>query len=139
MTKHQYICAICDVVKEKSNCMKRKVGSVFVNKDYEILATGYNNPPVGFEHCDDGLTCGNPCSRNIHSEQNAIVQSAKRGVALRGSILYVSYTPCVTCARLLVNLGVQVVYAKEVNNDGGAEVLVRAGIPLLGWEEIGST
>ena len=146
MTKHEYICAIADVVRSKSDCEKRKVGAVFINADYEILATGYNAPPKGFPHCDmtsfwrgtervrEG-TCGNPCSRTIHAEQNAIVQAAKRGTALRGSILYCTYTPCVTCARLLVNIGVMEVWVEHGNADGGMELLHQANINHKFWEE----
>ena len=133
MTKHEYICKICAVVREKSNCIKRQVGAVFVNGDYEILATGYNEAPKGFPHCDNGKTCGDPCERTIHAEQNAIAQAAKRGTALAGSMLYSTYMPCVTCSRLLVNIGVETVLVKENNKDGGEGVLVQAGIEVRKW------
>lgn len=146
MTKHEYICAICDVVRSKSNCAKRKVGAVFVNDDYEILATGYNGAPKGFDDCDaqssfftknlDGSltsgTCGNPCTRTIHAEQNAIAQAAKRGTSLRNSTVYCTYLPCITCARLLVQVGVKAVFVKESNEDGGLKVLSTAGI----WADV---
>lgn len=143
MTKHEYICAICDVVRSKSDCYKRQVGAVFINKDYEILATGYNGPPSGFAHCDkvgdmtgkisDEGTCGNPCMRNIHAEMNAILQAAKRGTALRGSILYCTYLPCVDCARALVNVGVASVLAEIDNDDGGWKILADAKIAFNSW------
>lgn len=148
MTKHEYICQIADVVRAKSDCFKRKVGAVFVNTDYEILATGYNAPPRGFEHCDHQAsffskdlqdqptsgTCGSPCSRTIHAEQNGIVQAAKRGTALERSILYCTYIPCVNCSRLLINLKIKEVFAKEYNSDGGLEVLMKAGIQVFKWD-----
>jgi len=138
MDKHTYICRICEVVAEKSDCAKRKVGCVFVNTDYEILVTGLNGPPTKFPHCDwhmgvDKCTCGNPCTRNIHAEQNAIAQAAKRGVVLKGSMVYCSYLPCITCARLLVQVGVRAMYVKETNSDGGLEVLRIAKIPVVRW------
>ena len=135
MTKHEYICKICLVVRQKSSCMKRQVGAVFVNADYEILATGYNEAPKGFPHCDRGKTCGNPCTRTIHAEMNAITQAAKRGTALYGAILYCTYMPCVDCARLLVNLGIKAVYIKENNKDGGEGVLIQAGIDMFPWKK----
>lgn len=144
MTKIQYIWEVSKVVRSKSDCFKRKVGAVFVNEDYEILATGYNAPPKGFPHCDkldncnrihEG-TCGNPCTRNIHAEQNAIAQAAKRGTALRGSILFCTYTPCVTCARLLVNVGVSGIFVLEHDREiYGQEVLQLAGIPVTYYED----
>lgn len=148
MTKHEYICQICEVVASKSNCFKRKVGAVFVNEDFEILATGYNNPPRGFDHCDrrdpskmtiieattEPLhTCGNPCSRNLHAELNGVCQAAKRGTALKGSILYCTYLPCVDCARVLINVGICKVFYKNINEDGGLRTLAEGGISIFKW------
>ncbi len=150
MTKNEYIIEVAKVVRSKSDCYKRQVGAVFVNEDYEILATGYNAPPRGFQHCDkrgditgqvdDEGTCGNPCARNIHAEQNAIAQAAKRGTALARSILFCTYTPCVTCARLLVNIRVArvIVLERDKEIDGHA-VLMNAGVPLLYPEDLKPT
>ncbi len=151
MTKHEYICAIAEVVRSKSDCSKRQVGAVFVNQDYEILATGYNAPPRGFPHCDrevsleveskaqreeNAHTCGSPCDRNLHAEMNAICQAAKRGTSLRDSVLYCTYSPCVDCARMIVNLGVSPqVWVKHGNNDGGEQLLQNAGIAIRFWGE----
>ena len=147
MTKHEYICQICEVVASKSDCFKRKVGSVFVNEDYEILATGYNAPPTKFPHCDRSFihettyvvkvktehSCGESCIRNIHSEINAIAQAAKRGTALKGSILYCTYLPCIDCARVLINVGISRVYFKNENSDGGKSILAAGGISIFQW------
>ncbi len=144
LSKHDYICQICRAVAEKSDCFKRKVGAVFVNEDFEILATGYNAPPRGFAHCDYhgpasfsamGHTCGSPCTRNIHAEMNAIAQAAKRGTALKDSVLYCTYLPCIDCARLLVNIGVNSVYIEKPNHDGGGSVLMEANISVFPWLE----
>lgn len=140
MTKHEYICKIVDVVRSKSDCFKRKVGAVFVNDDYEILATGYNAPPKGFRHCDrHGAgqlnfehTCGEPCTRTIHAEANAICQAAKRGTALKDSRLYCTYAPCLTCARMLINVGVkEVVFLEEDKNVEGVRALLDAKIDMI--------
>jgi len=150
MTKHEYICAIADVVRSKSDCFKRKVGAVFVNADYEILATGYNAPPRGFQHCDRTdernnfvncmpHTCGEPCTRTIHAEQNAVAQAAKRGTALAHSTLYCTYAPCQTCARLLINIGVVKVVVLEKDKDvTGHEELAMGGIPVFYAQDHGS-
>lgn len=146
MNKHQYIQKICEAVASKSTCFKRQVGAVFINEDFEILATGYNSSPKGFPNCDMEVvfgggknrtgTCGDPCHRTIHAEQNAIVQAAKRGQALKGSTLYCTYIPCVTCARLIVNLGVQLVMYKEFNSDGGRGIFSEACINCYQWDEL---
>ncbi len=133
MNKHEYICEVCAVVRRKSSCHKRQVGAVFINRDHEILATGYNEAPSGFPHCDGGKTCGDPCERTIHAEMNAIAQAAKRGQALQGSLLYCTYMPCRDCARLLVNIGIKGVFVKEWNKDGGEGVLMHAGIAIIKW------
>ena len=136
MNKHEYICRITKAVALKSNCTKRKVGAVFVNKDREILATGYNSTPIGFPPCHHfhGLT--DKCEETIHAEQNAIIQAAKRGTALEGSILYCTYMPCITCARFLINLRVLAVYYKENNTDGGVVQLHKAGITFYQWKNV---
>ena len=141
MTKHEYICRVCDVVREKSDCLKRKVGAVFVNADFEILATGYNAPPKKFQHCDGGATCHSghsletgSCDRNIHAEINGIVQAAKRGTALTGSTLYCTYCPCIGCARALINLNVKKVFVKDLDqNTSGLETLHEAWIGVFPW------
>ena len=142
MTKHEYIASICKIVRFKSDCFKRKVGAVFVNENFEILATGYNAPPTKFPHCDVELTgnsfpgtCGNPCTRNIHAEMNAIAQAAKRGTALENSILFCTYLPCRDCSRMLVNIGVWKVYYMIGNEDQGKEVLEKGNIQIIEWDK----
>ncbi len=112
MNKHQYICKITEVVASKSTCPRDKVGAVFVNEDFEILATGYNGAPRGIQHCQHDKEA--PCLEAIHAEQNAIIQAAKRGTALKGSILYCTRTPCKACAMMLANLGIKEIRFKEV-------------------------
>lgn len=133
MNKHEYICRLCEVAASKSSCVKRKVGAIFVNDDHEVLVTGFNETPRGFSHCDGGKTCGKPCEKTIHAEQNAIVQAAKHGTSIKGSILYCTYMPCIDCARLLVNLQVKRVHVMYDNRDGGANILVSAGIEIGAW------
>jgi dCMP deaminase len=135
MTKHEYLCRICEVVAEKSSCSKRKVGAVFVNQQYEILATGYNATPKGFVACTHFHSSEEKCLVTIHAEQNAIVQAAKRGTALANSILYCTYLPCVDCVRLLINLGVKEVTYQKSNKDGGLDLLQVSSIRTLTWEE----
>lgn len=145
LTKHEYICQITEIVRIKSSCFKRKVGAVFINDDYEILTTGFNEAPRGFPHCDTAQaygginkpgTCGNPCTRTIHAEQNAICQAAKRGIKLENSILYCTYLPCIDCARLLVNLKIKAVHFKDLNQDRGMEVLAKASIAMHKWSQV---
>jgi len=118
-----YFMRIAFLVRERSTCVHRKVGALIV-KDNRILATGYNQPPSGFPHCDvigcirDDL--GIPSGSNqeicyaLHAEQNAIVQAAKFGISTDGATMYVTHKPCSLCARLIINAGIcRVVYSLD--------------------------
>lgn len=138
MTKEAYIQAITRVVAQKSTCPRAAVGAVFVNADHEILATGYNGSPRGFEHCDD-VGCvmeDGHCVATTHAEQNAIVQAAKRGTVLRGATLYCTHSPCYVCAKLLVTLQVtRIFYEKAYRDDRAKDALAKAGISFMTWED----
>lgn len=137
MTKNEYIYMICETVALKATCLKYKVGSVFISNDYEILATGYNGAPKGLPSCEDEGKCllndQGKCIRCTHSEINAIVQAAKRGTPLRGSSLYITHSPCISCANALINLGINAIYYKQYKGDSQA-LLNRAGIIIMPWE-----
>jgi dCMP deaminase len=137
MNKHQYICNITDVVSSKATCKRKKVGVVFISKDYEILATGYNGAPRGFPHCtQDNCNETARCVNTVHAEQNGIVQAARRGVSLDKSLLYSNYGPCAVCARMLVNLGVSAVHIREeYHDDEGISILREGGIRVYKWTE----
>lgn len=116
----EYFKKIAKSIAERSTCTHRKVGAVIV-KDKRILATGYNQPPSGFPHCDE-IGCirddlGIPSGRNqeicygLHAEQNALMQAAKFGISTEGATMYVTHKPCSVCARLIINAGIKrVVY-----------------------------
>lgn len=119
----EYFMRICMLVSERSTCTHRKVGAVIVREN-RILATGYNQPPSGFPHCDligcvrDDLRI--PSGRNqeicygLHAEQNALMQAARFGISTNGATIYVTAKPCSICARLIINAGiVRVVYLEE--------------------------
>lgn len=115
-----YFMGIAKVVAGRSNCMKRKVAAIIV-RDKRIVATGYNGTPRGCRNCDEG---GCPRCNNFteggakleeclcsHGEENAIVQSAYHGISIKGGALYTTYSPCLTCAKMIINAGiVEVVY-----------------------------
>lgn len=118
-----YFMRIARMVSERSTCVHRKVGAVIV-KDHRILATGYNQPPSKFPHCNeigcirDDLEINSGEHQEIcyalHAEQNALMQAAKFGIAVNGATIYVTHKPCSICARLIVNAGIKrVVYEKD--------------------------
>lgn len=111
-----YFLKIAMVVSERSTCRRRKVGAIAV-KDKHILATGYNGAAAGQKDClelgclrdENGIasgTCHEIC-RAIHAEQNIVVQSSLNGVSLKNSTIYCTHTPCIICAKILVNSGIK--------------------------------
>ncbi len=118
-----YFMRISRMVSERSTCLHRKVGALIVREN-RILATGYNQPPSGFPHCDsigcirDALSIASGKNQEIcfglHAEQNALMQAAKFGISTRGATIYVTTKPCSVCARLIINAGiVRVVYEQD--------------------------
>jgi len=139
MNKHEYICKITEVVASKSTCNRAIVGAVFVNEDFEVRATGYNGAPRGFKDCGEigHLIENEHCVRTIHAEQNAIIQAAKNGTRLQGTILYSTYSPCYTCAKMIANLRIRKVMFKKLYTSGGGKealkLLKEAGITIEFW------
>jgi len=108
----EYFLKIASVVAERSTCRRHHVGAVAV-RDKHILATGYNGAPSGFKDCLE-LGClrdelnipsgeRQEICRGIHAEQNVIIQASLHGVSLEGTTIYATHTPCVLCAKMLVN------------------------------------
>ncbi len=108
----EYFLKIASVVAERSTCRRHHVGAVAV-KDKHILATGYNGAPSGLKDClelgclrdEMGIPSGerHEICRGIHAEQNVIIQASLHGVSLGESTIYATHTPCVLCAKMLVN------------------------------------
>jgi dCMP deaminase len=108
----EYFLRIASVVAERATCRRHHVGAVAV-KDKHILSTGYNGAAAGLRDClelgclRDALKIASgtrhEVCRGIHAEQNVIIQASLHGVSLEGSTIYCTHTPCVLCAKMLVN------------------------------------
>jgi len=108
----QYFLKIALVVAERSTCRRHHMGAVAV-KDKHILTTGFNGAASGLKDClelgclrdEMNIPSGErqEICRGIHAEQNIIIQAALHGVSLEGSTIYCTHTPCVLCAKMLVN------------------------------------
>lgn len=108
----EYFLKIASVVAERSTCLRHHVGAVAV-RDKHILTTGYNGAPAGLKDClelgclrdEQGVESGtrHEICRAIHAEQNVIVQAALHGVSLVGATIYCTHSPCILCAKMLVN------------------------------------
>lgn len=108
-------------VREKANCLKRRVGAVIVLNN-RIIATGYNGTPEGITNCLDGgcRRCAHPeyfeagtgydlciC---VHAEQNALISAARFGIAVEGAAMYSTMRPCFGCTKELLQAKIQAVY-----------------------------
>ena len=112
---------------ENSYCQRRKVGALLV-KDKMIISDGYNGTPSGFPNkCEDDDNRTMPYV--LHAEANAITKVAKSNNSSEGSTLYVTDSPCIECAKLIIQAGIRrVVYSKLYRIIDGIELLKTAGI-----------
>ena len=135
-----YFRTIAEVAAMRSTCLRRHVGCVFT-RDNTILATGYNGAPKGIEHCESagclreqlGVPSGerHELCRAVHAEQNAICQAARNGISLKDSTVYVTVSPCIICAKMLINVGVKrICYSGQYADRKGMALLQNAGIKL---------
>lgn len=134
-----YFMSIAKVVATRSNCSRRQVAAVVVS-EHRIISTGYNGTPRGVKNCFEGgcPRCSGGAASGasleecicVHAEQNAICQAAFYGIRLNGATIYVTLTPCLTCAKLIINSGIrEVVYTGEYAFDEASRRLLgEAGV-----------
>lgn len=115
---------------ENSYCERRKVGALVV-KDKMIISDGYNGTPSGFENiCEDENNTTKPYV--LHAEANAITKVAASSNSSKGATIYVTASPCIECAKLIIQSGIiRVVYGEEYRIDDGIRLLKRAGIEVV--------
>jgi len=134
---------IAELVSSRSTCLRRQVGAVLV-RDKHIIATGYNGAPRGVSHCMEvgclreqlKIPSGerHEMCRGTHAEQNAIIQAALHGVSTDGSTLYCTHQPCILCAKMLINAGVEKVVFRGDYPDGLArELMDEARLEMVVW------
>lgn len=135
MVWDQYFHDLCVTVAKKSPCLSRQIGAILV-RDKSIVATGYNGPPRGCDHCDRRITVqGIPqmkCPRKfwgyksgeglehcpaVHAEMNAVIAAARIGASTLGSTLYMNCViPCKQCMGILINAGVKEIVVDSTDN-----------------------
>ena len=125
---HRYM-RMARIWAENSYCTRRKVGALIVNK-HMIISDGYNGTPSGFENiCEDDNGLTKPYV--LHAEANAISKLARSGNSSEGATLYVTASPCIECAKLIIQAGIKrVVYAEKYRLTDGLDLLERAGIEI---------
>ena len=112
---------------KNSYCKRRQVGAIIV-KERMIISDGYNGTPEGFENiCEDENNRTKPYV--LHAEANAITKVAKSNNSSDGSTLYITSSPCMECAKLIIQSGIKrVIYSGHYTTNEGLELLKRAGI-----------
>ena len=115
---------------ENSYCQRRPVGALIV-KNKMIISDGYNGTPAGFENvCEDehGITI----PYVLHAEANAITKIARSNNSSDGATMYVTASPCIECAKLIIQAGLKrVVYAEKYRLEDGLDLLKRANIEVV--------
>ena len=112
---------------ENSYCQRRQVGALVV-KDGMIISDGYNGTPSGFENiCEDENNVTKPYV--LHAEANAITKLARSNNNSEGATIYITASPCIECAKLIIQAGIKrVVYGEHYRLTDGIDLLKRAGI-----------
>ena len=129
---------------ENSYCQRRQVGALVVKvgalrvKDKMIISDGYNGTPQGFENvCED--EDGNTKSYVLHAEANAITKVAQSSNSSKDATLYVTTSPCIECAKLIIQSGIKrVVFSELYRLTDGVELLQLAGIECVHLKETGN-
>ncbi len=118
---------------ENSYCKRRQVGALLV-KDKMIISDGFNGTPEGFENiCEDEQGLTKPYV--LHAEANALTKVARSHNSSSGATMYVTTSPCIECAKLLIQSGVKrVVYKEEYHVTDGIDLLRRAGVEVCKLE-----
>lgn len=131
---YRYI-KMAHIWSENSYCVRRKVGALIV-KDKMIISDGYNGTPTGFPNvCEDDNNVSLPYV--LHAEANAITKIARSGNNSDGATLYVTDSPCIECAKLIIQSGIRrVVYDREYRLTDGVDLLRRAGIEVIHLDEL---
>ena len=140
---------LAEKLAQRSHCVKAQVGAV-LTKDTRIVSLGYNGPPAGTHNCDEEFPQeGCPrdskgsCSLALHAEQNAILYAVKNNTTIEGATLYVTLSPCISCARVIYTTGIKRVlfknsYAeyKKIPSDEGVEFLRKFGVEVIKYSEV---
>ena len=138
----EYFMDFAVLTAKRSTCLRRQVGAVIV-QDKHVIATGYNGAPKGLEHCAERGGClreelGVPSGekhelcRALHAEQNAIIQAATLGHSIEGASIYITHQPCVICAKMIINAGIERIVVREGYPDElSVQILKEAGLKIV--------
>ena len=142
----EYFMKMAELAATRSTCLRRQVGAVIV-QDRHVIATGYNGAPKGVPHCSEKGGClreqmGIPSGerhelcRALHAEQNAIIQAATLAQSIEGATMYITNQPCIICAKMIINAGIERIVVREGYPDEFAvKMLAEAGLKIVMLED----
>lgn len=131
ITRDEMLMSTAIIQAMRSTCGRKRVGAVLA-REGRIISTGYAGAPSGAEHCSDACMAAaeGGCQRTVHAEINAIVYAARHGIATEGSELYCTASPCINCAKAIVNAGIiSVKYLEPYRITDGLDLLFSLRIP----------
>lgn len=132
-SREQTLMEVAELYAKRSTCSRANVGVVIAHEG-RILGTGYNGGPAGMPHCDHSLDPPDysGCRTSVHAEANAIAFAAKYGIRLSGAELYTTFSPCLSCAQLIINAGIiKVGIRNEYRLKDGEDLLRAAGCDII--------
>lgn len=127
ITRDELYIEVANSFAKRGTCARLQVGAVAVF-DGRIICTGYNGALKNGRNPSHSCNCDTtkPCEKAIHAEANLISFAAKNGIALQGSTLYVTHSPCLKCSELIIQSGiVSVVYDSKFRDQSGIELLTK--------------
>lgn len=136
LSRSEMFIEIAALVATRSTCNRASVGAVVV-KDGRIVSMGYNGPPSGMPHCDEGrCDLSSHCIRSVHAEANAIYFAARHGIPVEGATIFCTHSPCRKCSEAIINSGIsEVVYEEPYGSGDGVKLLVEANLKVCEFVE----
>lgn len=151
INRDQMFAEMLKVIEKRSTCLRSKVAAI-IEKDGRVISIGYNGPASGMPECTpqseyvrlgysnpvDDMCMGAGCNRSIHAEANAIAFAARAGISIEGATMHCSMSPCINCAKLIINSGLkELCYLEGYRDKAGLELLLKSGISVYRLDEHG--
>lgn len=131
LDRKEFYKEMVQLYQRRSTCLRLQVGAIIV-RDGRVISGGYNGAPSGMPHCTADI-CGpdKPCTRTIHAEANAIAFAAKYGISTENCSLWASDSPCIECAKLIINAGISyLVFLRAYRDEAPLTLLRQAGVQM---------
>lgn len=127
-----FFMAIATMFGTRSTCNRGKVGAIAVREN-RVISSGYVGAPAGLAHCTEAgcKMLNGHCINTVHAEANVMAFAARSGLPLEGSTLYTTHSPCLNCAKMLVNTGIfRVVFGIDYGDTDAVNMLAALGVEL---------